>query len=149
MSKESFVGIWRLVSYELRRADGRVTYPLGKDAIGYIMYNEAGYMSVVIMAANRPKFSSEVAQRGTDAEKVMAFDTYLSYCGKYEVEENKVIHHVEVSFYPNWVGVDLERACEFEGDKLSLSAPVSSRFGEQYTACLTWQRVQKRETRKR
>lgn len=141
MSREPFVGIWKLVSYELRRADGQVTYPLGKDAVGYIMYNEGGYMSVVIMAGNRPKFSSEVAQRGTDTEKVIAFNTYLSYSGKYEVQEAKIIHHVEVSLYPNWVGMDLERTFEFEGDRLSLSAPTSSRSGNQYTARLIWERV--------
>jgi hypothetical protein len=148
MTSELFVGIWRLVSYELRRADGRVTYPMGKDAVGYIMYNDIGYMSVVIMAASRPEFSAEVAQAGTDAEKVKAFDTYLSYCGKYEVKGAKVIHRVEISFYPNWVGTDLERTFEFEGDRLTLSAPTSSRFGVQYTARLVWQRVKTNETGK-
>jgi hypothetical protein len=146
MAKEQFVGIWRLISYELRRADGQVTYPLGKGAVGYIMYDESGYMSVTVMGADRLKFSSEVAQRGTDTEKVKAFDTYLSYCGKYKVQGAKVIHQVEVSLYPNWVGVDLERTFEFEGDRLSLSAPASSRFGAQYTARLVWERV--REERK-
>jgi hypothetical protein len=149
MASESFVGIWRLVSYELRRADGRVTYPMGKDATGYIMYNDIGYMSVVIMAAGRPKFSAEVAQAGTDTEKVRAFDTYLSYCGKYEVKGSKVIHHVEISFYPNWVGTDLERTFEFESDRLTLSAPTSSRSGAQYTARLVWQRVKTKVTGKR
>jgi hypothetical protein len=144
MTKESFVGTWRLVSYELRRTDGQVTYPLGKDAIGYIIYNDGGYMFVVIMAGKRSKFSSDVAQRGTDTEKVTAFDTYLSYCGKYEVQEGKVIHRVEVSLYPNWVGVGLERTFEFKGDRLTLSAPTSGRFGTQYTAHLTWQRVPKK-----
>jgi hypothetical protein len=141
MAKESFLGLWRLVSYELKRADGQVTFPLGKDAVGYLIYNESGHMSVAIMSASRPKFSSEVAQGGTNTEKVTAFDTYLSYCGKYKVQGTKVIHHVEVSLYPNWVGVDLERAFEFEGDRLSLSAPTSSRSGVQYMARLVWERV--------
>ena len=141
MSKASFVGIWQLVSYELRRADGHVTYPLGKDAVGYIMYNENGYMSVTIMEGNRQNFSSEIALRGTAEEKVKAFDTYLSYSGKYEVQETKVIHHVEISYYPNWVGTNLERTYEFDGKRLTLSAPTSSRSGTEYTARLVWQRV--------
>jgi len=149
MSSESFVGMWKLISYELKRADGRVSYPMGKDATGYIMYNDIGYMSVVIMAAGRQKFSSEVAQSGTDTEKVKAFDTYLSYCGKYEVKETKVIHHVEISLYPNWAGTDLERTFQFEGDNLTLSAPTSSRSGAQYIAQLVWQRVKKKESKKR
>ena len=31
--------------------DGQVSYPLGKDAAGYIMYNEDGYMFVAIMGS--------------------------------------------------------------------------------------------------
>jgi hypothetical protein len=41
------IGTWRLVSWENRSVeDGEVSYPLGKDASGYIMYNQDGYMFV-------------------------------------------------------------------------------------------------------
>jgi len=33
-------------------------YPLGKDATGYIMYNEDGYMVVAIMAPHRLRFAA-------------------------------------------------------------------------------------------
>ena len=35
-----------------------VSYPLGKDAAGYIMYNQDGYMSVAIMGPERTMFAA-------------------------------------------------------------------------------------------
>jgi len=143
MTQNHFVGTWRLVSCELRGSDGQVSYPLGQDAVGYIIYTEDGYMSVAMMAAKRLKFGAGeiVIAGGTDEEKVAAADTYLSYCGKYEIQGEKVVHHIEVSFFPNWVGVDQERIFEFDGNTLSLSTPPFIVGGRQQTAHLIWQRV--------
>ena len=54
MESNPLVGTWRLVSWENRSVeDDEVSYPLGKDATGYIMYNQDGYMFVAIMGHNR------------------------------------------------------------------------------------------------
>ena len=80
-------------------------------------------MSVAVMAANRLKFGAGDIAGGTDEEKVAAADTYLSYCGRYEIQGEKVVHHIEVSFFPNWLGVVQKRIFEFDGNTLSLSTP--------------------------
>lgn len=54
MAKKPLIGVWRLVSLELRGADGQVQYPYGSDPVGYLIYDEDGYMSVAVMATNRP-----------------------------------------------------------------------------------------------
>ena len=141
MARNPFVGVWRLVSIELRSEDGRVTYPYGRDAVGYIMYSEEGYMSVALMSANRPKFVSGDILGGSAQEKAAAADTYISYCGKYEIQGDKVVHRIEVSFFPNWIGVNLERIFEFDGDRLSLSTLPSLMGGKQQTAHMIWKRV--------
>ncbi|MBI2304586.1 MAG: lipocalin-like domain-containing protein [Chloroflexi bacterium] len=141
MVQNPFVGTWRLVSFELRSADGQVSYPYGQDAAGYIMYNEDGYMSVAFMSANRPKFVSGNIRGGSTEEKVAAVDTDVSYCGTYEIQGDKVIHHIEVSLFPNWIGVDKERIFAFDGDRLSLSTPPLLVDGIQQTGHLVWQRV--------
>ena len=51
-------------------------------------------MSVTVMSANRLKFTSGDIKGGTTEEKVAAADTYISYCGKYEVQQDTVIHHI-------------------------------------------------------
>ncbi|NES72196.1 MAG: lipocalin-like domain-containing protein, partial [Okeania sp. SIO2D1] len=72
MVQNRFVGTWRLVSFELKDVNGQVTYPYGKDTIGYLMYTEDGYMSAVIMTARRPKFSSADFLGGSTQEKAHA-----------------------------------------------------------------------------
>ncbi len=39
----ALIGAWRLVAMEYRHADGRVRYPYGRDATGYIIYT-AGHV---------------------------------------------------------------------------------------------------------
>jgi hypothetical protein len=141
MTQNPFVGTWRLISWEYRSADGKVSYPFDQNFVGYIMYSEDGYMSVAIMSTKRPKFASGDLWGGTTEEKVAAADTYISYCGKYEVQGDKVIHQIDVSFFPNWSGVDQTRFFEFKGNRLSLSTPPILMAGIQRTAHLIWERV--------
>jgi hypothetical protein len=141
MEQERFVGTWRLLSLELRTSDGQVSYPFGQDPVGYIMYSEDGYMSVAFMSANRPLFAVGDILGGTTEEKVNAAETYISYCGRYEIQGDKVIHHIEVSLFPNWVGVHQERIFEFDGDRLSLSTPPLLVGGTEQSAYLIWERT--------
>lgn len=141
MAKNPFVGTWRLVTYEVRSSDGQVSYPLGKDAAGYILYAEDGYMSVAFMQSNRPKFAAKTLGEGSTGEKAAATDTYQSYCGKYEVQGEMVIHHVEVSLFPNLFGVDLKRTFTFDGNRLTLSPRPSLVDGKEQASHLIWERV--------
>ncbi|HSH77890.1 MAG TPA: lipocalin-like domain-containing protein [Herpetosiphonaceae bacterium] len=61
MREHSLVGTWRLVAWENRDTQGRVTWPAGHDArehLIYTAYTADGYMSVQIMTANRPPFAA-------------------------------------------------------------------------------------------
>jgi hypothetical protein len=53
----------------------------------------------------------------------------------------RVIHHVELSLVPNWVGSDQERWVELAGDRLTLSASPLLLSGKQQVPCLVWERV--------
>jgi hypothetical protein len=141
MTSNPLIGTWRLVSWENRSVDGQISYPLGQDAGGYIMYNPDGYMFVAIMRPNRPKFVAGDLLSGSPEEKAQAAKTYVSYCGRYEFRGDTVIHHVELSLFPNWVGVDQERLVEVTGDRLTLSTRPILLGGIQQTAHLIWERV--------
>ena len=142
MTPNPLIGTWRLVSWENRNlVDGQISYPLGKDAVGYIMYNQDGYMFVAIMGSNRLKFAAEDLLSGTPEEEAQAEETYVSYCGKYEFRGDTVVHHVELSLFPNWVGVDQERLVEVRGNRLTLSTGPILLRGTQQTAHLIWERV--------
>jgi len=100
-------------------------------------------MSVAIMTANRPQFSSKDLAVGSTESKAAATETYMSYCGQYEIQDSKVIHHIEGSLFPNWVGVDQERFFEFTENQLSLSTPPLMIRDKQQTGHLIWKRVAK------
>ena len=130
------------MSWENRSIDGqKISYPLGRDAVGYIMYNQDGYMSVTIMRPNRTKFAAGDLLGGSVEEKAQAAETYVSYCGRYEFRGYTVIHHVELSSFPNWVGVDQERLVEREGNRLTLSTRPILLGGMNQTAHLIWEHV--------
>ncbi len=141
MTKNPFVGTWRLVSFETRSEDGQVSYPQGKNPVGYIIYSEDGYMAVAIMSANRRKFTAKDLKKGSTEVKAAAADTYTSYCGRYEIQKDAIIHHPEVSLFPNWVGVKLKRLFRFEGNRLSLSTLPLVVDGIQQYSHLIWERV--------
>ena len=70
-----------------------------------------------------------------------AVEGYVSYCGRYEVNGDKVIHHIEVSLFPNWVGVRQERMYELDGDRLTLSTPLMLVGGRRLSTHLIWERA--------
>jgi len=141
MSTNPFVGTWRLVSGETKTASGEVSHPFGKHATGYLIYSQDGYMAVAIMQANRANSASADIRAGSPEEKLAAFDTYLSYCGTYEVKGDKVLHHIECSLFPNWSGADQVRFFEFSGDQLTLRTPPMALGGMERTVQLIWQRA--------
>ena len=142
MAPNPLIGTWRLVSWENKSVvDGRVSYPLGKDAVGYIMYGEDGYMSVAIMRPDRAKFAAGDLLSGGTEERAQAAGTYVSYCGRYEFRGDTVVHRVELSLFPNWVGVEQERLVEVKGNRLTLSTRPILLGGVQRTAHLIWEAV--------
>jgi hypothetical protein len=142
MASNPLIGTWRLISWQNRSLlDGEVSYPLGKDAVGYIMYSQDRYMSVAIMRPGRPKFAAGDLLSGGAEERARAAGTYVSYCGRYEFRADTVVHRVELSLFPNWVGVEQERLVEVKGDRLTLSTRPILLGGVQRTAHLIWEAV--------
>ncbi len=136
---QDFLGTWKLVSVETRKEDGEV-HRRG-ERVGYLLYNDEGYMSVAFMKEDRPEFASGDIRGGTVEEKAAAVEGYVSYCGRYEVKGDKVIHHIEVSLFPNWVGVRQERMYELDGDRLTLSTPLMLVGGRRLSTHLIWERA--------
>ena len=105
------------------------------------MYNPDGYMSVAISRPNRVNFAAGDLLGGSIEEKAQAANTYVSYCGRYEFREDTVIHYVDFSLFPHWVGVEQERLVELTEDRLTLSTRPILLGGKQQTAHLIWERV--------
>lgn len=139
-----FIGTWKMVSVEERKPNGELVEPrYSARPSGYIMYDATGHVAVQIMKPGRPRFASDDAAQATAAEAKSAFDGYGAYFGTYEIHEAEgyVIHHVEGSVFPNYVGSDQKRGFEFSGDQLILKPPPRQVGGAQHTTRVTWQRV--------
>lgn len=135
-----FIGTWRLLAYWLEDENGNKTYPYGENPIGYIMYSKDGYMSVAFMENNRKLFNSDDTRGGTDEDKAIAMDSYFTYFGKYEIIDNKIYHHIEISLLPNWKGTTQERIYEIDGSRLTLSTPPLIVYGKLQKAFLVWEK---------
>jgi hypothetical protein len=137
----ALVGGWRLVSWENRAADGQVTYPMGTDALGYLLYTADGRFSVTISQRDRAGFAAGDLLGGTTEEQARAVQGFVAYAGRYSFHGDRVIHHVELSLFPNWVGSDQERWVELAEGWLTLSPSPLLLAGTQQVPRLVWERV--------
>jgi Lipocalin-like domain len=141
VSNDPLVGTWRLVSFEMRDEHGRVTHPLGRDALGFITYAPDGHMAVQFGRADRARLAVGDWAGATPAEIAAAARDYLAYCGTYELRDGEVVHRVELSLMPNWIGAELVRLVAFDGERVSLSTPPTLVGGRQQIATLVWERT--------
>ena len=143
MQDNTFIGVWKLIKYEMRLADGISIHPFGEGVRGILIYEPDGHMALQIMEADRPRFTSNDWHRGTPDEVQTAFQGSMAYWGTFEVDTMRplVIHHVEGCTYPNWVGVDREHFYEFASDRLSFMSPPMTLADEQVVSYLEWRRA--------
>ena len=141
---DKFTGTWRLLACEGRWSDGRVSKPYGDEPGGLLMYDGQGGFSGQIMARQRPAFATGNLLKGSDAEVRAAFEGYLAYYGSYAVDETEglMVHQVEGSFFPNWIGDTQVRKFEFTGDgRLQLSTLPIKGSRADLTVVLLWERA--------
>ena len=138
---EQFIGTWRLVSWHLEDGAGKRHQPMGPNPIGLLTYTADGFMFATLMAPDRARFAGEDPLGGSPAECQKALSTCHSYCGRYRLEADSVVHTVELAAFPNMVGTEQRRFFRFEGDLLKLTTPPMTRKGASGVATLVWKRA--------
>ncbi len=142
MEKQSIVGVWRLADITRRNEQGQIRRLYGHATHGLAIYTDSGYVSITLMAAERPDHSGGGDIRGgTPDEKQNAFDTYMSHCGRYTVEGETVTHHIEMSLFPNWTGTEQRRWFRRDGEQLIVRTPPISSDGDMWVYELVWIRA--------
>ena len=134
------VGTWRLVSWENRYDDGRIAPAFPDGVSGYLLYTPDGYVSVHLAAIGRRPFASPDMTAATRDEAAAAFHTSIGYAGRFTLVEDRVLHHVELSTFPNWVGTTLDRTAWLKGGRLMLTTAPMPMAGGTAVAALTWER---------
>jgi lipocalin-like protein len=140
-SRNSVVGTWQLVSASASTADGRVIdAPFGVSPTGVITYTTEGRMMAMISYGGRKPLSGDRISSPAP-ERADAFATFFAYAGRYWVDGDKVVHHVEISSVQNWVNTDMHRLVKFDGDRITLRTPPLSVGGTTQATDLVWERV--------
>jgi len=130
------VGTWKLVSSVTEElATGKKTPLLGEHPKGYLIYTPQGRMMVLLVHQTRspPKI---------DEDRINLHKYMAAYSGRYTVEGDKVVHHVDISWNEAWTGTHQVRFVKVEGDRLTITtAPAKHPItGVESTAVLVWER---------
>lgn len=136
------VGSWRLERWVAVTDDGTETHPMGEAPDGLLTYAADGTMITVIGRSDRPVFATGDLTGGTADERAAAFGSFVAYGGRWSGEGDTVVHDVETSLFPNWVGTTQRRHWELDDDgaRLILIAPPLEVAGATRTQRLTWAR---------
>lgn len=137
------VGGWRLRSWVSIADDGSESTPLGDAPDGLLTYTEDGTMIGIMGRADRARFATDDLTGGSMGEQAAAFATFIAYGGSYDVEHDTVIHLVETSLFPNWVGTTQRRRWELDatGRELTLQSPPITIGGVTRIQRLRWERA--------
>ena len=139
MKAEDLVGSFDLVSWT--SADG--SEPFGGASVGFLHYGADGTMSAQLMKSGREPLGFPPRELRNAREVLLkpwtipfhldvmkavgrymnASANYVAYAGTFEVKGDQVIHHVQISLIPDWVGTDLVRQAKLDGDLLTLRLP--------------------------
>ncbi len=131
-----FHGAWELASIVRHSADGE-ELSRNETSTGFLMYDPAGTMGVVIQGADRGASSEG---QPTPEDRLAAYRSYTAYFGAFSVdpEAGAVTHHLRASMNPSGAGADYVRNYEFSGDTLTLQPPAGADGG---TVRLTWRKL--------
>lgn len=130
MIRHRIIGAWSLREWMIEREDGRRSHPFGEDARGRLLYSAEGQMLAAISRAGRAALSGPAPRRAGADEKSAAFDGYFSYGGRFEIEGDYVLHHVEIALNPALVGATQKRRMHFDDAGLTLEATEPYGAGE-------------------
>jgi hypothetical protein len=123
--QKQLIGTWKITAFENRKDEhdpnSEWTYPHGENPKGYFVYDNTGHVMIQIMKTpHSPPFDSGDDEKPTAEEMKRTFSGYVAYFGTYTVDagRNVVIHHVEGSLKPSFIGTDQPRPFILAGDRL-------------------------------
>ncbi len=137
-----FVGLWRLVSWPQRLADG--TSRQGANSVAYFVYTDTGHMCYVAMDPGRSMWASET--NPTAEEAIAGIAGVGAYCARVDVHarEGFLLHRVEIEKVPNIVGRTRKRWFTFDGpDRLTLRVDPAEVVPPVVESTLVLERVRK------
>src|SRR5215471_2721904 len=117
---KDLLGTWTMLSWKKETlATGETVDAHGPDPVGYITYGADGRVHAIVVRRDRP---APKTLPPTDTEKLRLFDSMLAYSGTYTLDDEKVIHHVDVSWNQALTNIDLIRFYKLANGILTITA---------------------------
>jgi hypothetical protein len=137
------IGTWALRTWESVDEEGAIVLPFGPDPIGYVVYTADGHMITAISESGRIPIGGDPFA-GPSEGRLAAFASFIAYAGTFRVEGEDVIHSVEMSLLPDWVGGEQLRHVKLSPNRsrLTLSTEPLTTAGRIGRHRLTWERVE-------
>ena len=128
VTTEDIIGTWLLVDRgtdDPADAEASLTR-YGDDPQGLLIISKEGWMNAAICWGGRPGLTGDPAWHtdAPDADRLRAFDTYISYGGRWTLENDTFTTEVDFALNPSWVGGTQVRGMETlpnNGLKLTLA----------------------------
>jgi Lipocalin-like domain len=138
---QSVLGTWKLISYVREVLDSDECFnQFGENPAGYLGYSADGRMYAIFVRQDRITPGDVVP---TEEEGVKLLGTMVAYAGKFTLDAEKVVHHIDVSWNQAWTGTDQVRYYHLNDDVLTITtAPYRSYHdGRRGRSVLVWKKV--------
>jgi len=135
------LGTWKLRSYVREViATERQHDQFRSEPDGYLGYAPDGRMYAIFTRHDRVSPRDVVP---TEEEGVQLLGSMVAYAGTYTLGEDRVTHHIDISWNQGWTGTNQVRFFELDGDTLTITtAPYKSYLdGEEGRSILVWDKV--------
>jgi hypothetical protein len=97
---------------------------LGPNPVGVITYSADGRVTVLVLKMDRRTPADLVP---TSEEKIALYDSMFAYAGTFTMDDEKVIHHIDMSWNQAWTGTDQIRFYDLRDGVLTyIGAPAKN-----------------------
>jgi len=119
------IGPWKMVSWIVEDLEtGAQQDALGPDPVGMITYSTDGRMTVLVLKRDRKAPADLIP---TSNEKIALYDSMFAYAGTFTVDQEKVVHHIDMSWNQAWTGTHQIRFCNLRDGVLTyVGAPAKN-----------------------
>jgi hypothetical protein len=137
--ERQLVGTWKLVSLSRELLPGGKPAP-ERPRNGFLNFAPGNRMMAMVVPRDR-KAPAEMFP--TDQEMIHLFTGLVAYCGRYAVEGDTIVTHVDMSWNQSWTGTRQVRFYTLEGKRLMLKTGPSRNTadGQDSVHTQVWEKV--------
>ncbi|NHO34414.1 lipocalin-like domain-containing protein [Acetobacter fallax] len=101
--RQRLIGTWELVSYQVeQKGSSALLNPMGNTPRGRVIFTEDGWVAFNLEGSDRHPAHS-------DTDRASLMRTLVAYIGRYRIEGDQWITHVQTAWAPEWVGTEQRR----------------------------------------